>query len=110
VDISAASRPGVAALALVSPPAASLVKGAVPRRAEATDRMILDAAGSGTGAAQKLQDFDALSVGQQEAVSAAMNFSTTADFRARLQIQAAFDRSSLATPSYAPGSIMSTKV
>jgi hypothetical protein len=87
-----------------------LVKGVAARHAETTDRLIVDATGSRSGPAQKLQDFDAMSVGQQEAVSAAMNFPTVSDFRAKLQIQAAFDRSSLATAPYAPGSIMSTKV
>jgi hypothetical protein len=110
VDISAASQPGVVAPSLTPPLAPDLVKSVAVRHTEATDRLIADAAGSGRGSAQRLQDFDAMSIGQQEAVSAAMNFSTTSDFRAKLQIQAAFDRSSLATASYAPGSIVSTTV
>jgi hypothetical protein len=94
----------------MSPSAANLGQGSAAPHTEATDRLIAGAAVSRIGAAQKLQDFDAMSIRQQEAVSAAMNFPTASDFRAKLQIQAAFDRSSLATAPYAPGSIMSTKI
>ena len=110
MDISATTRPGAAAFSLMSRSAVNLGQGSAVRHTEATDRLIEGAAVSRTGPAQKLQDFDAMSIGQQEAVSAAMNFPTASDFRAKLQIEAAFDRSSLATAPYAPGSIMSTKI
>jgi hypothetical protein len=86
-----------------------LVKGAAARHTEAADRLNVGAMVGRKGPTQRLQDFDAMSAGQQETVSAAMNFQTASDFRVRLQIQAAFDRSSLATAPYAPGSVMSTK-